>query len=937
VTSGASAHEIGFKLGRYDHSRELVIDPTLTYATYLGGTGYHIPAGPDCCGASANGIAVDSFGSAYIVGTTGSSDFPVSGTAFQSTNEDADGPGNAFVSKLDPTGATLVYSTYLGGTGDYWFKDAGQAIAVDTSGNAYVTGYTGSSDFPVTAGAFQVANKAAALSGRNAFVTKLSADGSGLIYSTYLGGSGFNTGVARDGDYGEGIAVDSSGNAFIVGSSYSQDFPVTGGAFQTKNKAWPILQTNLFITKLNASGTSLSYSTYLGGTGVSQNCCYYFSGADYGTGIAIDTLGDAYVTGYAHSKDFPVTPGAFQTVNHAHNSINGTGAVDTNPIVTKLNSRGTALLYSTYVGGSGNPYRGDVATGIAIDPGGYAYITGEAGSSDFPTTSGAFQTLDTMPGYEYSGFVTKLNLLGSGLMYSTYLSGTGQRHGSGDVAAGIAVDANSQAYVVGTVVSSDFPVTPDAFQKVNNETIYQSADYYSGNAFITQFNASGSGLVYSSYFGGSGAADGSGGDIGLAIALDSAANGYICGDTLSTDLPVTEGAFQIVNKANAAGNPDSATGFVAQFGIGSGLPLVPTATRLTASVNPQTAGGLVTFTASVTDLVDTIPSGNVTFKVDGTQASIVALNSSGQAAYATKTLSTGVHKITAAYFGTTVFAPSSAMLTETINSNTVQLIFQTSPVGLAYLVDGTTYTSAQALTLAIGSTHKIAVSSPQINAGTQHIFATWSDGGAQSHLITVPPTSTTYTANFKTAYLLTTATSPTFSGTVAPASGSYYPSGSVVNLTATPNSGYAFNNWVGDVAHSGSGSTTIAMTAPQSVTAYFVVSGTTLLFGNITGKSGPSNARVWSIQVSNNGPAAAVGAQVSNIALAQVGGTACTPTATTALPATAGNLAPGASATVPLTINFSGCEASARFTAVVNLSANAGNSGGSIVRRNQFQ
>jgi hypothetical protein len=931
---------VGFVLGRYDRRKSLVIDPTLAYSTYLGGTGFQPPAAPDCCGSTANGIAVDSYGSAYVVGTTGSTDFPVSATAFQTVNHDAFDQANGtaatvFVTKFDPTGSTLIYSTYLGGSTDYWYRDSGQAIAVDASGNAYITGYTGSSNFPVTPGAFQTVNKAAAAVARNAFVTKLTADGSGLIYSTYLGGSGFNTGVARDGDFATGIAIDSSGDAFVVGSSFSQDFPVTNGAFQTANRAWPIQQANPFVTKLNPSGTGLIYSTYLGGTGYSEGCCYYFSGADYGTGIAVDSFGDAFVTGYAHSKNFPVTPGAFQSLNLAHNSINGTGAVDTNAFVTKFNPSGTGLLYSTYVGGSGNQYYGDQAAGIAIDSDGFAYITGQTGSLDFPISPnpGGFETVAPMY-YRPIGFVTKLKQDGSGLAYSTFLGGSGN-YNHGDNASAIAVNSLGEAFITGTTISWDFPVTSDAFQLVNNQSTGAAGDYYSGNAFLTQLNSTGTGAVYSTYFGGSGAPSGGGGDVGLAVALDASGDPYIAGQTVSLNFPVTTGAYQLINRAAAAGRPGSAQAFVAEFG-GLGLPLVPTGTTLTSNADPQVAGATVTFKANVSDLIGTTPSGTVTFKIDGIVASIVTLDSNGQAVYTTTTIPVGPHAIVAAYSGTAVFAPSSASLSETINANSVAVAFNTSPGGLGYSVDGTSYTSAQVLTLSVGSTHTISTTALQTAPGTRYSFSAWSDAGALSHSITISAAAS-YTAGFNTSYLLSTGATPTAGGSVSPASGTYYPAGTIVPLVATANNGYAFSSWTGNVANAANATTTVALSAPQNVAASFAPAGTAALFGNITGKSGPGSARVWSIQVSDNGPAAALGAQVSSISLVQVGGAACSPVATSSLPAAAGNLAPGASATVPLTIDFSSCAANARFTVTLTLSANAGNAIGSIVRLNQFQ
>jgi hypothetical protein len=256
------------------------------------------------------------------------------------------------VTKLNASGTALLYSTYLGGSGSNNMGDAGVGIAVDSAGNAYVTGATSSSDFPTTAGAFQTTLKSSHFG--NAFVTKLNASGTALVYSTYLGGGGADT--------SEGIAVDGSGNAYVAGNTWLSDFPTTVGAFQTTPGI-----SNVFVTKLNASGTGLIYSSRFGGN--LRDACY---------GLAVDAAGNAYVTGFTGSANFPTTPGAFQT----------TLGVADNAFVTKLNASGTALVYSTFLGGIGP----DTGFGIAVDGFGNAYITGDTGSTDFPTTPGALQT-----------------------------------------------------------------------------------------------------------------------------------------------------------------------------------------------------------------------------------------------------------------------------------------------------------------------------------------------------------------------------------------------------------------------------------------------------------------------------------------------------------------------------------------------------------------
>ena len=267
------------------------------------------------------------------------------------------------MTKLNATGTALVYSTYIGGIG----YDGGYAIAVDGSGNAYVTGYTDSRNYDVTPGAFQTKNGGRA----DVFVTKLNATGTALVYSTYIGGGNW--------DYGYAIAVDGSGYAYVTGYTFSNDYPVTPGAFQTTYKGWGA-PPDVFVTKLNATGTALVYSTYIGG-----------SDWDEGRAIAVDGSGYAYVTGVTWSTDYDVTPGAFQTKNGGGRDV----------FVTKLNATGTALVYSTYIGGSNRDY----GYAIAVDGSGYAYVTGYTRSTYYDVTPGAFQTTN---GGLWDAFVTKV-------------------------------------------------------------------------------------------------------------------------------------------------------------------------------------------------------------------------------------------------------------------------------------------------------------------------------------------------------------------------------------------------------------------------------------------------------------------------------------------------------------------------------------------------
>ena len=460
-----SDNTYGFHIAAYNNHYSLIIDPVLLdYSTYLGGT--------DDDGG--NGIAVDSDNHAYVTGHTESLNFPTTVGAYQVALA---GGYDAFVTKLSPAGDALVYSTYLGGSDD---DDNAYSIAVDSNNHAYVTGLTRSGDFP-TQNPFQGALVGAA----DAFVTKLSPDGSALVYSTYLGG--------EDIDWGYAIALDTANYAYVTGLTYS---PLL---FPTQNPFQPAFGggvNDAFVTKLSQNGSALVYSTYLGG-----------SGDDLGEGIAVDSNNNAYVGGYTDSGDFPT-----------QNPYQGALAGEFDAFVTKLSQAGNTLVYSTYLGGKYEDYSYDIALGPEEHP----YVTGKTESDDFPTTAGAFQVVYA-GGYDV--FVTKLSLPGDALEYSTYLGGE-----KFDLAEGIAVDPDNHAYVAGETQSdTDFPVTPDAFQPV-----------YAGgvaDAFATKLSPLGDALVYSSYLGGAGW------DIGTGITLDPEDHAYVSGWTQSGDFLTTDGAF----------------------------------------------------------------------------------------------------------------------------------------------------------------------------------------------------------------------------------------------------------------------------------------------------------------------------------------------------------------------------------------------------------
>jgi hypothetical protein len=450
---------VGFAVGPYDSSKPLIIDPVLTYSTYLGGSGVD----------QGKSVAVDASGNIYVAGATTSSDFPTTVGVVQSS---LNGGNDVFVTKLDPNGGALVYSTYLGGSGD----EQATHIAIDSAGNSYVTGVTGSTNFPTTLGALQTS----LLGSNDAFVVKLDPTGTALVYSTYLGGS--------DVDLGNSIAVDSSGNVYLVGQTVSTDFPISAGAFQTT----PGGDGDAFVTKLSGDGATLVYSTLLGG-----------SASDQGTGIAVDAAGAAYVTGTTSSTDFPTT-----------NPLQAAIAGSSDAFVTEVSPDGTSLIYSTFLGGTDS----DAGADIVLDSSQDAFVTGTTNSTDFPVLS-PYQAANAGGS---DGFITKINAGGSALGWSTYLGGSGQ-----DVPRAMALDSSGNVYVVGQTGSANFP-------KANPLQSYLLAT----DAFVTELDAGGATLLFSTLLGGSGQERAS------AVAVDSAGNVYVTGLTDSPDFPTLAGSLQ---------------------------------------------------------------------------------------------------------------------------------------------------------------------------------------------------------------------------------------------------------------------------------------------------------------------------------------------------------------------------------------------------------
>ncbi len=469
---------VTFHLGPYDPGHPLVIDPVLIYSTYLGGNFRD----------NAWGIAADASGNAYVTGSTESIDFPPSTPGQTAYGQ----PPCTYVTKINPEGTAILYTTYLGG------NSVGTAIAVDSARNAYVTGITWGS-FPTTADAFQ-------REWGNAFVAKLDASGSKLLYSSYYG-------IQVTEAFA--IAVDSLGNAYFAGRTWP-GIP-TVGAVQASHGDGVF---DAFVAKVNPTGTRLVYSTYLGG-----------NDRDTAWGIAVDASGSAYVTGETPSANFP-TANAFQR-------IHGGG---TDAFVSKLSPSGSALVYSTFLGGQGD----DSANGIAVDSSAGVYVAGWTSSQNFPTVR-AFQPVLKGDWIPVDAFVTKFDSSGTALAYSTYLGGA-EWH---DSALGIAVDSSGRAYVGGWTSSRDFPLA-SPLQAVYGGGSLDSVHGFSGDdAFVVQIASDSGALMFSTYLGGNGSENyfwdpplNFIGRRGTAIALDGSGNVYVAGGTSSPDFPTTPGAVQ---------------------------------------------------------------------------------------------------------------------------------------------------------------------------------------------------------------------------------------------------------------------------------------------------------------------------------------------------------------------------------------------------------
>ncbi len=541
------AHTVTFALGSYDHHLPLVIDPVLSFSTYFGGNGSDI----------ANAIAVDGNGFIYVAGETLSTIWTnASAGAFQTNSHGGTITGDAFVAKFDSTGKTNLYFTYLGGGSD----DVAYGLAVDDSGNAYVTGATRSSDFPTNNALYGY--QPGLLPGYYglAFVAELNTNGSKLVYSTYL--SGYLS------DRGNAIAVDAGHNAYVAGFTCSTNFPVTPGAMQTNLLCTNSIyyNRNAFIAEISTNGASLVYSSYLGGHNFDQ-----------ATGIAIDANGFIYVAGSTASTNFPTT-NALAGFTLLNGATNATPAFDA--FVSKFQPNFAGLVYSTFLGGTNSDY----ASGIAVDGAGNACVVGTTVSTNFPFTTNLLAGFGTnfvsFIQTNYTGYVLATNSFLAQITWNGTNTGLGHSLTFGgygvDVANGVALDAAGNIFVVGTATSTSFPVTPASLAGSLRATNSGGSD-----VFVIAFKADWSGLLYSSYLGGAL------NDSGNAIAVDGAGNAYLAGQTFSVDFPSVN-AFQpaLNSTSKSAGTSDAFLAKILPANPAPLLTLTSSATNVLVSWQP---------------------------------------------------------------------------------------------------------------------------------------------------------------------------------------------------------------------------------------------------------------------------------------------------------------------------------------------------------------
>ncbi len=723
VLAGRGQGDARFSIavGTYRTDHELVIDPGVQYTTFLGGS----------AAETGEGIAVTSAGNAIVAGTTQSPDFPTTAGAFKRSGS-AQNNSDVFVAKLNPAGTALVYSTFVGGSD----LDFGHSLAIDTAGNAYVTGTTKSSNFPTSGGAFDKSLNIppncprCSTDNTDGFVFKLNAAGSALAYSTYLGGT--------DIDSPRSIAVDGAGSAFVTGETLSTDFPTTTGAFGRTQHG----DNDMFVTKLNTTGSALTYSTYLGGTL-----------ADNGQRIAVDAGGNAYAMGFSRSPDFPTTAGAFDK------TLNG----DFDVTLTKINPSGSTLVYSTYLGGSDF----DSGSGLAVDSAGNAVVAGGTSSADWPTTPAAYdKTFDNGDAY-----VTKLNPAGSALVFSTFVGGSAV-----DSFSGIVLDATGNAWLTGNTSSTDYPVSAGA-----PDTTFNGG---TTDATVAELDASGSSLPFATYLGGSQP------EAGDDIARDPTGNVYLTGLTYSQDFPATVGAFDRVFNGDVSIFWGDA--FVtkidpsANSSTPASPPGVPGAPTLISPSNNSVQPQPITF-----DWSDVPQAASYTIQIDDSSAfsaPLVRDQSVASSIYATSDLATSTHfwrvrgvnsaGVAGAWSAVRSFTPQTAPPAATLS---------TLDVNPSSVTGGTT--AAGTVVMSVAATNGALVSLTSSNPSAASVPATTTvapNGFTGTFTVTTSAVTSSTPVTITASYNGTTRTAPL---TVTPPPTGPSTQSATLTLTATGRNG----------------------------------------------------------------------------------------------------------------------------------------------------
>ena len=770
-----SGGRVEIALAGYDRGRELLIDPVVQFASYLGGPGAE----------EIGAIRVDRQGYLYIAGDTTSIVSPTL-DPFSQSGLTVTSP---CIFKFTPDGTRLLFFLTLA-VDNRTFIDG---VAIDSSGNILVTGETSALQLPLK-NAIDSHFKAKQ---ETVFAAKWTADGRSIVYSTYFGGSG--------NEFAAGAEVDSAGNLYFAGTTSSLDLPTFnalqpahgGGSYAAMLS--PLWWTNsggidCFVAKLSPQG-QLVFGTYLGG-----------SGNDLCQAMALAPDGDVVLAGQSEA---PAVGSGFPTVN----AIVGTPPPLANPgatihddsaIVAKLRGDGQSLAFSTYVGPSlaGPAVSGGVQA-VAVDPDGNIYFGGFCDSG--LATKNAIQPNNPRAtlSFSASACVSALDSSGQNFLYTTYLDGT--TGSTRSLITSMAADAQGSVYVAGNTSNSDFPLK-DPLQP------FQGSSGPNTDFFLARLAPAGSPLLYSTFLGGNDFEH-------LArVATGPDGSAYFAGTTFSKNIPV-KNAFQ----PNPGGNADIVFMKIASAAVTAG----PAANIAAFAGTPQIAGLNSAFPialqARVTDSAGT-PVGGAIVNFSATPGAATATLSAPSA----ETSSAGVAGVTATangiagtYTVTATTASVSGTAAFTLTNAVANVRVETSPPGLSYAVDTVSYSIAKTFTFAVGSVHLISVMPLIPTADGRAKFTGWSDGLSSAHGITATGTLTTYTASFTQQYLLTTAVAPAGSGTVTPASGSFYDADSTVTLTAAASGSLAFNSWTGPVTSTGPLSGTVVMSGPISVTANF--------------------------------------------------------------------------------------------------------------------